>query len=115
MYWFSMILAIILEVLGTTAMKLSYGLTKLFPSLMVFIFYVLSLTFLAIAFKKIEVSLAYAVWSGLGTGAIALIGILYFNEQMNVVKFISIILIIIGVIGLNLNEHIIAFFSDLKK
>jgi small multidrug resistance pump len=68
-----------------------------------FIFYGLGLSLLALALKKIDVSVAYAVWSGLGTAIIAVVGILWFKEPATVVKIFSLILIIMGVIGLNLN------------
>ncbi len=103
MSWFYLILAIILEVSGTTSMKLSQGFTKLLPSAAMFIFYILSLISLTFALKKIDVSVAYAGWSGLGTTLIALIGFFYFKEPSSVIKILSIGLIIIGVIGLNLS------------
>ncbi len=103
MSWFYLFLAIILEVLGTTTMKLSQGFTKTLPSIVMFVFYILSLTSLTLALKKVDISVAYAVWSGLGTTLIALIGIFYFKEPSTTVKFLSIGLIIIGVAGLNLS------------
>lgn len=103
MHWIYLLLAITLEVSGTTCMKLSDGFTKAAPSVLMFIFYGLSLGALTLALKKIDVSLAYAVWSGMGTALIASIGILWFKEPITAWKFISLALIIIGVIGLNLS------------
>lgn len=103
MSWFYLVLAIILEVSGTTSMKLSQGFTKMLPSVFMFVFYILSLVSLTLALKKIDVSVAYAVWSGLGTTLIAIIGIFYFKEPSSVIKILSIGLIILGVIGLNLS------------
>ncbi len=103
MSWFYLFLAIILEVSGTTSMKLSQGFTKTLPSIAMFIFYILSLISLTLALKKVDVSVAYAVWSGLGTTLIALIGIFYFKEPSTVIKIFSIGLIITGVISLNLS------------
>ncbi len=103
MSWFYLILAIVLEISGTTSMKLSQGFTKTFPSIVMFIFYILSLISLTLALKKIDVSVAYAVWSGLGTALIALIGIFYFKEPSTFIKILSIGLIIAGVVGLNLS------------
>ncbi len=100
--WIWLIFAIIFEVSGTTCLKLSVGLSKLIPSLLTGVFYVISFSMLAFALKKMEVGLAYAIWSGLGTGLIALVGILYFGESISLIKVISLILIIAGVIGLNL-------------
>jgi small multidrug resistance pump len=101
MHWFYLILAIALEVSGTTCMKLSQGFTKILPSVLIFIFYGLCFSFLTLALKKIDVSVAYAVWSGLGTTLIATIGILWFREPVTAIKLISLGLIIVGVIGLN--------------
>jgi len=102
MYWVYFILAILFEVAGTTCMKFSMGFTRLYPSILVFIFYVLSLSFLTLALKKMDIGIAYAVWSGLGTVLIAVIGFVYFAESINGLKIISIILIILGVVGLNI-------------
>ncbi|WP_225894284.1 DMT family transporter [Atlanticothrix silvestris] len=99
--WLYLIAAIIFEVSGTTCMKLSEGFTKTVPSILIFVFYGICFTFLTFALKRLEVSVAYAVWSGLGTTLIATIGVLWFRESFTPVKFLSIILIIIGVIGLN--------------
>ncbi|MEJ2071080.1 MAG: SMR family transporter [Syntrophobacterales bacterium] len=52
--------------------------------------------------KKIEVSTAYAIWSGVGTALIAAVGILYFKESLTLLKLVSLVLVILGVIGLNL-------------
>jgi small multidrug resistance pump len=103
MSWLYLVLAIVLEVSGTTSMKLSQGFTKILPSVLMFLFYGLSLSALTLALKKIDVSVAYAVWSGLGTALIASVGVLWFREPLNALKIISLLLIIMGVIGLNLS------------
>lgn len=100
--WIFLVGAIFLEVAGTSCMKLSEGFTKLVPSLLIFIFYGLSFTALTFALKRIDISIAYAVWSGIGTAAIAVIGFAFFKESMTLLKTVSLILIIIGVVGLNL-------------
>ena len=102
MHWLYLLLAIVLEVTGTTCMKLSAGFTKTLPSVLMFVFYILSFSALTLALKKVDVSVAYAIWSGMGTALIATIGILWFNESLTMMKLISLALIIIGVIGLNL-------------
>ena len=104
MAYLYLLLAIILEVCGTTSMKLSQGFTRLMPSVLIFVFYGLSFTLLTMVLKKIEVSIAYAIWSGVGTAIIATVGILYFKEALTLLKLISLALVIIGVIGLNLSE-----------
>ena len=97
-----LVLAILFEVAGTTSMKLSNGFTQLLPSILIFVFYFISFGFLTLSLKRLEVSTAYAVWSGLGTLLIVLIGMLFFKESMTMIKAISLLLIILGVIGLRL-------------
>ena len=100
--WLYLTGAILLEVAGTSCMKLSQGFTKLIPSILIFVFYGLSFVGLTIALKKIDVSIAYSVWAGIGTALIAGIGMFYFKEPLTLVKVLSILLIIAGVVGLNL-------------
>jgi len=101
MAWLYLVVAIVTEVIGTTYMKLSEGFSKLTPSILVFVFYGLSLVALTLALKRIDVSVAYAVWSGLGTAMIAAIGLLVFKEPLTLVKMLSLLCIIAGVIGFN--------------
>lgn len=102
LYWLCLILAILLEVAGTTAMKLSEGFTRLVPSIALFVLYLGSFGLLTLALKQIPVTIAYAVWSGVGSVLIVLIGVMIFKETMSPIKIGSIALIIVGVIGLNL-------------
>ena len=99
---FYLLLAILAEVTGTICVKLSQGFTRLVPSVLIFVFYGLSLVFLGIALKKVDLSIAYAVWSGLGIAFIASVGILYFREPLTLMKMGSLALIVAGVVGLNL-------------
>jgi small multidrug resistance pump len=102
-HWFFLISAILLEVAGTTAMKFSEGFTKIVPSILVAVLFLSSLAMLTLALKKFEIGVAYAIWSGLGTALITVLGIYLFNESANLMKFLSIALIIAGVVGLNLS------------
>lgn len=95
-------LAILFEVLGTTFMKLSDGLTKPGPAIGMLVFYGIGFLFLALSLKRLEVSAVYAIWSGVGTALIALIGVLLFKESLTAIKLVSLTLIVFGVIGLNL-------------
>jgi len=104
--WIYLIIAIILEVIGTTCMKLSDGLTRTLPSILMLVLYGLSFGFLALALKRIDLSIAYAVWAGTGTALIATVGILWFKEPAGAAKIISLGLLIIGVIGLHLSEGV---------
>jgi small multidrug resistance pump len=76
----SLVLATVLEVSGTTARKLPQGITKVLPFVLMFLCYELSLSALTLAFTRIEVSVTYAVWSGLGTALIAPVGVLWLKE-----------------------------------
>jgi len=102
-HWLFLIGAIVLEVAGTTAMKMSDGFTKTIPSVAMFVFYILSLVALTYALKKFDMSMAYAIWAGVGTAFITIVGIYFFKEPISVVKIGSIALIIIGVVGLHLS------------
>ncbi|WP_234124729.1 DMT family transporter [Clostridium hydrogenum] len=103
MEWIYLILAISFEITATTLMKISYGFTKLLPTIGTFLGYILCFTFLSMALKKINISVAYAIWSAAGIVVISTIGILVFKENLNLLKVVSIILIILGVVGLNLS------------
>ncbi|RXG35259.1 multidrug efflux SMR transporter [Methanohalophilus sp. WG1-DM] len=96
--------AIIFEVFGTTCMKLSDGFSNILPSVGIFLFYGISFTSLTIALKEIDVSIAYAIWAGMGIVLITSIGIFWFKEPATAVKMISIVFVIIGVVGLNLSN-----------
>jgi small multidrug resistance pump len=98
--WFYLLLAIFAEVGGTTAMKLSAGFSRLEPSLAIFIFYSLSFAFLSCSLKRISLGFAYAIWSGIGTLLIFIIGICFFNEPFTLLKMTSLAFIIVGVMGL---------------
>ncbi len=101
MAWFLMMVAIVLEVSGTTSMKLADGFTKLVPSVLIFVFYGASFVALTFALRKIDLSIAYAVWSGVGTAIVAMIGVVWFGEAVTPLRVISLGLVIAGVIGLH--------------
>lgn len=98
--------AILFEICGTTCMKLSEGFTKTLPSILIFVFYGISFVSFTIALKKIDVSVAYAIWAGLGVALISLIGFVGFDEPMPLARIISLALIIVGVVGLHLSTNI---------
>ncbi len=105
MEWLYLFIAIVLEISGTTLMKLSNGFTKLLPSAGTFLSYVICFWALGKALNKIPVSIAYAIWGAVGITIISLIGIIYFKEDINSIKLISISLIVIGVVGLHLSGN----------
>lgn len=101
--WFYLMAAIVFEIGGTSALKMSQGFTQVKPSLLIFPAYAVSFVFLTLAVKVIPISIAYAVWSGVGTALIAAIGILWFREPLTTSKVIFLGIIIIGVVGLHLS------------
>ena len=103
MHWLYLTIAIVSEVAGTTSMKLSAGFTKATPSVLMWLFYGVCFYFLTLALKKVDVSVAYAIWSGVGTALIATVGVLYFREPISMLKVAGIVAIIGGVIALNLS------------
>jgi small multidrug resistance pump len=103
MHWVLLVAAIVLEVAGTTNMKLSEGFTKTLPSVLIFVFYGLSFTAVTFALKRLDLSVTYAIWAGAGTALIAAIGVIWFKEPVNALKIGSVVLIVTGIIGLNMS------------
>ena len=101
--WLYLSAAIATEVVGTVFLRYTDGFTRPGPSVFVIVAYVLSLWLTALALKGLEISLAYAVWAGVGTAAIAVIGMAAMGESVNALKLASIALVISGVVGLNLS------------
>ncbi|MFI2367049.1 DMT family transporter [Streptomyces sp. NPDC018833] len=95
--------AIAAEVAGTTAMKYSEGFSKLWPSLGTLAGYLLAFALLAQTLKTMQVGTAYAIWAGVGTAAVAAIGILFLGESAGLVKLAGIVFVIFGVVLLNLS------------
>jgi small multidrug resistance pump len=103
MAWLLLAGAIASEVVATSALKLSDGLSRLGWTAVVAVGYLASFILLAWALKlEMPVGIAYAVWAGIGTASIALIGTLFLGEGMNLTKAAGIALIIAGVVVLNL-------------
>jgi small multidrug resistance pump len=105
MGWILLIVAIVLEVAGTTNIKLSEGFSKLVPSVLVLFFYALSIIALTFAVNRLDVSVAYAVWSGMGTALVAIIGLWFFQESVTTIKVVALGLIVVGVVMLHLTSQ----------
>lgn len=95
-------IAIVAEVIGTSALKASAGFSRPWPSLVVLAGYGTAFYFLSLALRQIPVGVAYAVWSGAGTVLIALVGVLLFRQKIDLAGMLGIALIIAGVLVLNL-------------
>ena len=104
MAWLFLAFAIVFEIAGTTALKMSEGFTRLGPSLLILPAYTLSFVLLGIAVREIPISIAYAIWSAIGTAAITVIGMMLFREPLTLIKVAFIGLIIIGVVGLHVTS-----------
>jgi len=94
-------LAIGTEVVATTALKLSDGFTRLGWGAVVVVGYGISFYALAVSLRSIPLGVVYAIWSGLGTAAIVVIGYFVFGEVLGAVKLAAIGLIVTGVVLLN--------------
>ncbi len=94
-------LAIASEVIATVALKASDGFSRPMPAVIVVTGYAISFWLLAIVLKHLSVGTTYAIWSAVGTAAIAVIGIALYGEGASLLKFASLGLIVLGVIGLN--------------
>jgi small multidrug resistance pump len=94
-------LAIGSEIIATVSLKLSNGFTKPIPSVVVVLGYAMSFYALSISLRTIPLGVVYAIWSGVGTAAIVVIGVFLFRETLDLVKVVGIGLIITGVVMLN--------------
>jgi len=102
MPWIFLSVAILFEVAGTTSMKLSRGFAEIWPSIGVFVFYLGAAAAIILALRRLELSIAYAIWSGVGTALTVMIGIAFFREPLTAITLASIALVVIGVAGLSL-------------
>ncbi len=98
-----LLVAIAIEVVATTALKASDGMSKLIPSVIVIIGYVVSFYMVAVILKHMDLGVVYATWSALGTAAIAIIGVVIYDDAMTIWRAAGLILIIAGVMLLNLS------------
>lgn len=107
MPYVSLFIAIIAEVIATSALKASQCFTQVLPSIIVVIGYGISFYFLSLTLETMPVSIAYALWSGIGTLLITCVSYFYFNQSLDIPAIIGIICIGVGVIIINL-------FSSMK-
>jgi small multidrug resistance pump len=101
MNWLYLAIAIVLEVIATSALKASDGFTRLLPSLVVVVGYSAAFYTLSLTLRTMPVGVVYAVWSGVGVVLITLVGWLWFKQELDLPAFIGIALISTGVIVLN--------------
>ena len=101
MAWLLLALTILLEVVGTTMMKLSNGFSDFWPSFGVFVCYAGALIGIVLVLKEMQLSVAYAIWSGAGTALTTAVGIAWFGEPVGLVKILSLLLVLLGIVGLH--------------
>jgi small multidrug resistance pump len=108
MKWVYLGIAIVAEIIATSALKGSQGFTRLAPSVLTVIGYAVSFYFLSLTLRHIPVGVAYAVWSGVGIVLISLVGALVFGQHLDWPAILGIGLIIAGVLVMNIFSKSIA-------
>jgi small multidrug resistance pump len=99
--WMFLFIAIVSEVIATSALKATADFTKLWPSVIVVVGYASAFYFLSLTLRTIPVGIAYAIWSGLGVALIALVAWVLYGQTLDVPAFVGIALIVAGVVVLN--------------
>ena len=102
--WTLLLLAISAEVIGTSCLRLSEGMTRPGPTVLVFTAYTIALGLLSKVVMSLPLGLTYALWSGIGTVAIVLVGRFAYQQMMEVGQLIGIALITAGVVLVNLKQ-----------
>ena len=98
MKWLYLIVAVIFEVIATSALKESNSFTKLVPSLFVIIGYSISFYFLSLTLKNLSIGITYAIWSGLGILLICLVGYFRYGQNLDLPAILGILFIGIGIL-----------------
>lgn len=103
-----LILAVVAEVVATSALKSSENFTRLTPSILVVAGYGIAFTLLSMTLKTVPLGMAYAIWSGAGTALVALIGWIVYKQQLDLAAILGIGLIVAGTVVLNLFSKVSA-------
>lgn len=104
MGWLYLLAAGLLEVVWATALKLSDGFTRFWPSAIGVAAAIMSFGLLVLALRTLPVGTAYAVWAGIGVGGVAALGILALGEPVAASRLGFLALILVGIVGLKLVE-----------
>ncbi len=105
MAWFLLCSAGIAEIIFALSLKYNQGFTKLWPSIITMLSGGLSFYLLMVAIKTLPLGTAYAVWTGMGAVGVAVLGIVLFKESADWFRLLSIMLVIVGIIGLKLSDN----------
>ena len=103
MAWLTILAAGLFETGFAVSLKLSHGMTRLWPTVTFAVCALLSFGLLTIALRHLEVGAAYAVWTGIGAAGTAVIGMAFLGDTVSTLKLVSIGLVLAGVVGLNLS------------
>ena len=103
-----LLLAIVAEVIATSALKAAESFTRPVPSLIVVVGYAIAFTCLSMTLKTLPLGVAYAIWSGVGTALVAAVGWLYYKQELDLAAILGVGLIIAGTIVLNLFSKVSA-------
>lgn len=95
-------IAIVCEIIGTSALKSSMGFTRLWPSLLTILFYALAFYLLSLPLRTMPVGIVYAIWSGCGIALLAMIDLFWFRVHIDFAGFLGLGLIVAGVLVINL-------------
>lgn len=107
-HWLILGVAIISEVIATSALKASEGFTRLLPSALVIVGYGLSFYCLSLVLRTLPVGIVYAIWAGVGVALVALVGWLVYGQSLDLAAVIGLTLIVAGVIVLNVFSKTVA-------
>jgi len=99
--WIFLSVAILAELIGTSSLKYADGFTRLAPSAVVVVAYVVSFYFLSLALRTMPVGVAYAVWAGVGVALISVAGRFLFGQVLDAAAIVGIVLIVAGVVVIN--------------
>ncbi|MEM4990165.1 multidrug efflux SMR transporter [Collimonas sp. H4R21] len=102
MHWVYLLIAIVAEVIATSALKASAEFTRLVPSIVVVAGYLTAFYFLSLTLRTLPVAIVYAMWSGIGIALIALVGWLFLKQSLDAAALAGIGLIVAGVLVLNI-------------
>ena len=102
MQWIFLAIAIVAEVIATTALRATDGFTRVAPSLIVVVGYGVSFYFLSLTFRAIPMGVTYAIWSGVGIILISLAGFVIYNQILDAAALIGMGLIVAGVVVMQL-------------
>ena len=100
MYWVALFFAGLFEVCWAVGLKMTEGFSKLLPSIVTIVGTILSFALLSVAMKKLPLSMAYAIWTGIGTVGTVLFGVFYFHEPITLPHIICVVMIVVGIMGL---------------